>query len=112
MVTDVSEQHTDPIFKGQAAKEDDPENHLRWGRRPLTSVTNPFAVQHSRRTKTTLQLHYKDQLIFTVQADFIVRIKVGTKLVFDRWDTMEMKYVLKVVIMKWRSSALQYHVVL
>jgi len=42
-----------------------------------------YAVQHSRRTKTTLQLHYKDQLIFTVQADFTVRIKIGTQSVWQ-----------------------------
>jgi hypothetical protein len=71
-----------------------------------------YAVQHSRRTKTTLQLHYKDQLVFTFQADFIVRIKAGTQIVFDWWDTLEMKHALKVVIMKWLSSALHYHVVL
>jgi len=66
-----------------------------------------YAVQHSRRTKTTLQLHYKDQLVYTVQADFIVRNKVGTQIVFDRWDILEMKYdVLKAVIMKSWSSAL------
>jgi hypothetical protein len=32
------------------------------------------AVQHSRTAKTKLQLHYNNQLVFTAQADFTVRI--------------------------------------
>jgi hypothetical protein len=67
-----------------------------------------YAVQHSRRTKTITKTNWFLQFRQTL----LYESKWAHK-VFDRWDTLEMKHdVLKLVIMKWWSSVLQYHVVL
>jgi hypothetical protein len=73
------------MFKGQAAKEEDQCKPFMMGpmSRNVDNQLPTYAVQHPRTEKTTLQLHFKDQLVYTTQADFIVRIKVGT--VFDIW---------------------------
>jgi hypothetical protein len=81
LIIDISRQHIGPIFKVQAAKEENRCKPFMMGPMLSRNVGNQLPTyamnKHPRTANTTLQLHYKHPLVYTAQADFIVTIKVS-----------------------------------